>query len=142
MSILSKTEIGKRIALLRVHHQLSQTEFGKSIGVSRTSISNIERGDSFPSLELLTQIITQYKTSYESIILGTSIYHDDSTNNQLSNSNNLQSPNTYKIDQSEVKISHLQELLIEKENTIEILKSALSDKERLISFYEKASTSN
>lgn len=136
MSILSKTEIGKRIAQLRVHHQLSQTDFGKSIGVSRTSISNIERGDSLPSLELLTQITSLYQTSYESIILGSSTHNQV----EISTPNPIQQITTPSIDQTDIQITHLQALLKEKESTIEILKSALADKERLISFYEKVSS--
>lgn len=133
MSPLSKTAIGKRIAQIRNHHQLSQTEFGKSIGVTRTSISNIERGDSLPSLDLLTQIILQYQCSFEQIILGDtgSVTPLNAIAPDVDSSSTSASTQDY--------IVHLKALLEEKNNTISILQNALNDKQKLIHIYEKTS---
>jgi len=43
-----KDNIGKRMLMYRARHKMSQTEFGKMIGVSKQSISNFETGFSYP----------------------------------------------------------------------------------------------
>jgi transcriptional regulator with XRE-family HTH domain len=39
------TELGRQVALVRRRQQLSQTELGAAVGLSRQTISALERGD-------------------------------------------------------------------------------------------------
>ncbi|HHJ5064772.1 TPA: replication initiation factor domain-containing protein [Enterococcus hirae] len=54
MGVLS--EIGLSICTSRKRLKMTQTEFGKVVGLSRKTIGKIERGESFPSEEKLTEI--------------------------------------------------------------------------------------
>lgn len=53
-------QIINRIIEIRKHLKLNQTEFGKSIGVSRDVIGNIELGRVEPKPLLLQQIVKEY----------------------------------------------------------------------------------
>lgn len=48
--------IGKEIARLRERQDLRQEDMAKQVGLSRTSISNIERGEHVPTLWVLYRI--------------------------------------------------------------------------------------
>ncbi len=45
--------IGEALRLIRVFHDLKQFEVAERLGVSRSHISQIEKGDKEPSLELI-----------------------------------------------------------------------------------------
>ena len=55
--------LGYRHKLLRKQSGLSQTELGKLIGVSKVSISNYEKGERIPSIEVLSMILKVFDVS-------------------------------------------------------------------------------
>ncbi|MGE5550998.1 MAG: helix-turn-helix domain-containing protein [Bacteroidota bacterium] len=63
-----KTDIGRRVRKIR--GEMSQKEFAEALGTAPTYISDIERGRTKPSLELLTSIIGKYGVSIDWIITG------------------------------------------------------------------------
>lgn len=56
-----------RLKELRAHAGLSQGELGGRAGVSRQTVSLIERGDYSPSVTLALKIAAIFKTSVEDI---------------------------------------------------------------------------
>lgn len=56
-------KIGKRIQYFREKAEISQDELANFIGVSVTSISNIERGANYPSFENFIKILNYIKAS-------------------------------------------------------------------------------
>ena len=52
---------------LREDKKISQTELGKLCGVSRQTISSIERGDYHPSVVLALKLSEIFETSVETI---------------------------------------------------------------------------
>lgn len=52
---------------MRENRELSQTELGKLCGVSRQTISSIERGDYHPSVVLALKLAELFETSVETI---------------------------------------------------------------------------
>ena len=59
------SEIGLSIRLSRKKMRMTQTEFGNLVGLSRKSISNIERGENFPSEEKMLEIYDLLATKEE-----------------------------------------------------------------------------
>lgn len=52
----------------RVNVGMTQAEAAKAIGVSKDSISNWERGKTYPSISLLSRIEEVYGVTYKDII--------------------------------------------------------------------------
>ena len=52
---------------IRINKQLSQEEAAKKIGISPDTLSNYERGKSFPDIPILKKIEETYNVSYENI---------------------------------------------------------------------------
>ena len=52
---------------IRINKQLSQDEAAKLIGISSDTLSNYERGKSFPDIPVLKKIEEVYETRYDSI---------------------------------------------------------------------------
>ena len=50
-------DTGKRIGQLRKAKNLSMAELAKNIGVSRSLISQVEKGEAYPSLQTLSKIV-------------------------------------------------------------------------------------
>ena len=55
--------LGYRLKLLRKQNGLSQTDLGNLLGVSKVSISNYEKGERIPSLEVLLMILKVFNVS-------------------------------------------------------------------------------
>jgi len=51
-------DVGKRIQQLREEKKLSMSELAKTINVSRSLISQVEKGDAYPSLQTLEKIVS------------------------------------------------------------------------------------
>jgi transcriptional regulator with XRE-family HTH domain len=68
--MLTKNVIGNRIKALRLEKGLSQDEFGAPVGLSRSAVSQIESGSTYPSLESIDKIVQHYSTSWGSIMEG------------------------------------------------------------------------
>lgn len=64
---MDKTNIGLRIKEFRQEQNLSQTEFGKTIGVSQDTVSLWERGKGLPSILDIIKIIEVFSTDKNKI---------------------------------------------------------------------------
>ena len=60
--------IGERIMWLRNEHELTQSDLGKEVGLSKQSISNIERGVSTPDIFLLCQMAHFFNISLDELV--------------------------------------------------------------------------
>lgn len=52
----NKVEIGKRIKARRKARKISQEKLSKTVGISRSTLIHIEKGDTLPELTPLTKI--------------------------------------------------------------------------------------
>ena len=57
--------IGQKIPELRKQKELSQTDFAKTVGVSREMIGRYERGDVMPSIEVAKKIADALEVSLD-----------------------------------------------------------------------------
>jgi transcriptional regulator with XRE-family HTH domain len=71
--MLTKDVIGARIKALRLQNGLSQDEFGTPIGLSRSAVSQIESGQTYPSIDSLEKIVKHYSTSWNALMAGESL---------------------------------------------------------------------
>lgn len=62
--------IHNRILFLRNTLKLSQEQFAQGIGITKTSVSNIERGTSKPSNLTLKAICREYYVNYHWLVYG------------------------------------------------------------------------
>ena len=65
--------LNNRLKEFRANNNINQTEMGKLVGVSRQTISQIERGDYSPSVTLALKIAKFFKVKVEDIF----IYEED-----------------------------------------------------------------
>lgn len=63
-------DIGYRIKCIRKEHNLNQTQFAKTIGISQGNLSEIEMGNSNPSAETLVSIRQQYNVNLNWLLTG------------------------------------------------------------------------
>jgi transcriptional regulator with XRE-family HTH domain len=68
--MLTKSVIGNRIKVLRLEKGLSQDEFGSPVNLSRSAVSQIEGGLTYPSIESIDKIVKHYSISWESLMEG------------------------------------------------------------------------
>ena len=59
---------GERIRTLRLSLGLNQVEFGKSLNVTKQSVSNWENENILPSIDMLTKIATLYSVSTDYLL--------------------------------------------------------------------------
>lgn len=64
---MDKIDLGLRIREFRVEQNLSQTEFGKKLGVSQDTVSLWERGKGLPSILDIIKIIDVFSTEANKI---------------------------------------------------------------------------
>ncbi len=64
----AKKEMGERLRQIR--GDLSQQEFADSLSVSRAYISDVERGKTKPSLELLAEVAVKYHSDIHWLVTG------------------------------------------------------------------------
>lgn len=60
--------LGEKITQLRKVQNLSQSDFAKRIGVSRTIVGNYERNTNMPSIEILLKMANVFNVSVDYII--------------------------------------------------------------------------
>ncbi len=60
--------IHEALRLIRVFHDLKQVELAKKLGVSKSHISEIEKGNKSPSLDLIQRYATEFKIPVSSIM--------------------------------------------------------------------------
>ena len=58
-----RIEVGKRIRQIRDALNLTQEDFGKSIGSSKASLSEIEKGKYKAGIELLENLVKKYNVN-------------------------------------------------------------------------------
>lgn len=61
--------LNRALRLLRTYHQLSQVELARRLEISNSYLSEIEKGDKVPSLELLEKYSALFKMPVSSIML-------------------------------------------------------------------------
>lgn len=59
----------RALKLLRTYHQLTQIELAKRLGISNSYLSEIEKGDKAPGLDLLNKYAEVFKMPTSSILL-------------------------------------------------------------------------
>lgn len=69
--MVTRSVIGNRIKALRLEKGLSQEEFGSPVDLSRSSVSQIETGQMYPSLESIDKIVKHYSIEWGSLMEGT-----------------------------------------------------------------------
>ncbi|PTW39764.1 MULTISPECIES: helix-turn-helix transcriptional regulator [Rhodovulum] len=60
--------IHEALRLIRVFHDLKQVELAEKLGVSKSHISEIEKGRKSPSLDLIQRYATEFKIPVSSIM--------------------------------------------------------------------------
>lgn len=60
--------IHEALRLIRVFHDLKQVELANKLGVSKSHISEIEKGNKSPSLDLIQKYATEFKIPVSSIM--------------------------------------------------------------------------
>lgn len=108
--MIKKSEIGRKFLALRKSLGLTQEAFGKPLKAHRVTISQIEKGVIYPSLEHVIATVLTYKIPFESLLL--------------------------EEDQIEITPESEKERILDLKETIEALKTSNRDKEKLIRYYE------
>lgn len=67
--MVTKSVIGNRIKEQRLKKGFSQEIFGQTVGLTRSALSQIESGSTYPSLETLDKIVQQYFTSWDDLMM-------------------------------------------------------------------------
>lgn len=60
--------IHEALRLIRIFHDLKQVELAKKLGVSKSHISEIEKGNKSPSLDLIQKYSAEFKIPVSSIM--------------------------------------------------------------------------
>ncbi|MGL4347370.1 MAG: helix-turn-helix domain-containing protein [Chitinophagaceae bacterium] len=68
-NIIDKVKIGENIRKIRHYQRISQTIFAEKLGVKYQTISQIEKGQIAPSIEILLKISSNFRISIESLLL-------------------------------------------------------------------------
>lgn len=126
-------EVGEKIRKMRELHSLSQEEMANKLHMSVSGYGKIERGEARVYMDKLTQIaqaldidvIDLLSINEKNVIIQT---HNQEANyyKQYVHNENLQN----EIDKLELVVSHLKELLQQKDNEIQALKD-------LVAMYKK-----
>lgn len=66
--IISPVLIGKEIEILRFKNCINQSELASMVGVNRTTIIDVEKGERLPSLELMHKIAVIFKITIDELI--------------------------------------------------------------------------
>lgn len=61
-------DLGNNIRLLRARSNLNQMEFAEKIGITQSTLSNYEKGNATPSLEVLITIATTFLVSIDWLV--------------------------------------------------------------------------
>lgn len=62
--------IGERLKTIRKNKNLTQAEFGETIGLTKQAIANVESNHSNPSIEFLCKLIEIYNININWLIAG------------------------------------------------------------------------
>lgn len=67
----------KALRLMRVFHDMNQTELAQKLEISKSHLSGIESGDKKPSLELLTRYAEVFEVPLSSVMFFAEHLDDD-----------------------------------------------------------------
>lgn len=84
------SDIGAKITQLRKKKNLSQMEFAKAIGASRTMVGNYERNVNSPSIEMIAKIAKVLEVSIDYLVGNSAEKIDKVTLNRVLEINKLQ----------------------------------------------------
>jgi len=76
-------ETGKRIQAVRHHFKMLQKDFADALGVSNSSLSDMENGAIKPRYELIINMALKYRVNMNYLILGTGKMFLDEEENSL-----------------------------------------------------------
>ncbi len=77
-----KEHIGDRVYVLRQNNELKQEALALELGISRTTLSNIERGKRLPTLEILLKLSFYFQVSCDYFIGTDGILFNDEENDE------------------------------------------------------------
>ncbi|MBS0349092.1 MAG: helix-turn-helix transcriptional regulator [Proteobacteria bacterium] len=69
--------LNRALKLLRTYHQYTQVELAKRLGISNSYLSELEKGDKTPGLDLLERYSEVFKMPVSSILLFSESIHED-----------------------------------------------------------------
>lgn len=125
---------------LREQHEWTQEMMAEKLGISRNGYAKIERGESTPSLERLTEIANIFGVKlFELLKLdSTKVIYQNSYNNGGNNHNYYSHEKTAssietlqnEIDKLNMVITHKDEIIAQKDEYINTLKQLLSLKNK------------
>lgn len=78
---LDYTLIGKNIARKRKELHLTQEKLSEMVDISNTFMSNIERGRSIPSTEVVMRLAYALETTPDEFLIGSASCHDENWRN-------------------------------------------------------------
>lgn len=71
--------LNRALKLLRTYHQFTQVELAKRLGISNSYLSELEKGDKTPGLDLLERYSEVFKMPVSSILLFSESIGDNRT---------------------------------------------------------------
>lgn len=78
-----KREIGNRVAQKRIEKKYSQEKFAEALGMTRTAIGKIERGETMPKADTLLAITELLGISSDWILKGDRVPNNAGTHNDI-----------------------------------------------------------
>lgn len=80
---ITATEIGERIKKRRIELGLTQTDIKEATGISSGNMSDVERGNRFPSIPTLIQLCSVLNCTSDYILTGFSPVSEKATDNNI-----------------------------------------------------------
>ena len=80
---ITATEIGERIKKRRIELGLTQTDIKEATGISSGNMSDVERGNRFPSISTLIQLCSVLNCTSDYILTGFSPVSEKVTDNNI-----------------------------------------------------------
>lgn len=78
-------KFGKALHLIRVYHDITQTQLAEGLGISRSFVSNLESDNKSPSLETLAEYAEFFNTPVSQIIRFQEGLQDDTNRLPIAN---------------------------------------------------------
>lgn len=110
--------IASRIKALRSENNFSQEALGEAIGVSKGAVSQYEKGDNLPSVDILIKIAELFKVSLDHLLTGKQY------SNTIPISHTEDPQAIYKVRYVEDELQELRNEMAELKNEIIDLKNA------------------
>ncbi len=67
---LDLASIGRRLKKFRQEHDMTQEQLGQILGINRTAVTNMEKGENGPSLKTLVRLEEQFNISARWVLTG------------------------------------------------------------------------